>query len=467
MNVLLLLSLKDVRGMLSFTLESKYGARVLEARTAAHAKQILDKRNESIDLFVFEFSDENRPLAKSLYDLTTPPRCIAVVESQGDEEKTKIILNSLKGPEKKNSAVMISPVSKDVLVEMLFSIMDQVKGGLLGKLPTEESAADITTTDEERNFVKIRSDLLLRVIPLRSPVYIKLSAKKFIKLFNSGDVYDQQDHSKYGQVKSIEYFYLRVNETEEFLKKFIDDMARILSLEDLPIQSVMETSSAVHEMVQELIDKLGVTEKVQDIIRSNVKLTVKSMSSMPKLKHLLSGIEREKTKYISYHSTRLAQITCSVASLMEWSSETTYQKLSYASFLHDITLKNQNLAAVQSLDELNKRGVEFTDEEIDAYKLHPNQAADIAKRFKEIPADVDSIIAQHHELPDGNGFPRAMHASRINPLSAIFIVTHDLLHYIYLTGKDFRLLDFVAKSEKKYGSGVFKKVLSVFADLKI
>jgi len=212
---------------------------------------------------------------------------------------------------------------------------------------------------------------------------------------------------------------------------------------------------------------MGPTEKVQEVVRSNIKLTIKSLGAMPKLKSLIQGLEREKGKYISYHSTRLAQISCSVAAMMGWSSETTFQKLSYAAFLHDITLKNHELASIQTLSELQSRKVEFTEKEIADFKAHPNAAAQVAKRFKEIPADVDNIIAQHHELPDGSGFPHAMHASRINPLSAIFIVTHDLLHYVYITERDFVMKDFLTTVDKKYGGGVFKKVLVALGDLKI
>ena len=67
--------------------------------------------------------------------------------------------------------------------------------------------------------------------------------------------------------------------------------------------------------------------------------------------------------------------------------------------------KNQQLAKIGTLQELRKREGEFTEKEVKSYKTHPAVAAEIAKGIDEVPPDVDTIIMQHHERPDGKGFP--------------------------------------------------------------
>ena len=168
----------------------------------------------------------------------------------------------------------------------------------------------------------------------------------------------------------------------------------------------------------------------------------------------------------------LAYLGCALASQMEWSSDTTYQKITLAAFLHDVSLKNQDLAQIQSLGELAQKSKFFTKEEQKEFRNHPIAACDISKTFDEVPPDVDSIIIQHHERPDGSGFPRGITHSRIGPLSAVFIVAHDLVRYLLensstdLTTNNKALDSFVKLHQKSYQQGNFKKIIAAVTKLK-
>ena len=48
-----------------------------------------------------------------------------------------------------------------------------------------------------------------------------------------------------------------------------------------------------------------------------------------------------------------------------------------------------------------------------------------------LPPDVDSIILEHHERPDGTGVPKQLTANQIKPLSSIFIFAHDIVDIIF------------------------------------
>ena len=85
-----------------------------------------------------------------------------------------------------------------------------------------------------------------------------------------------------------------------------------------------------------------------------------------------------------------------------------------------------------------------------------------------MPPDVDSIIAQHHERPDGSGFPRGLTHLRIGPLATVFIVAHDIVTYLFdndIAGanveKGLDLDKFIEQKSKTYQMGTFKKVIAV------
>jgi response regulator RpfG family c-di-GMP phosphodiesterase len=145
---------------------------------------------------------------------------------------------------------------------------------------------------------------------------------------------------------------------------------------------------------------------------------------------------------------------------MKWGSDTTFNKLTLASFLHDICLTNNDLAAISTLEELDKEKAKFTKQEYDEFKQHPVFAAEMAKKMSEVPPDVDVIIRQHHEKPDGTGFPRGLGHAYIAPLACVFIVAHDLARFTLKSGKDFKIEAFIESAREKYKSAQFKKVMS-------
>ena len=90
----------------------------------------------------------------------------------------------------------------------------------------------------------------------------------------------------------------------------------------------------------------------------------------------------------------------------------------------------------------------------------------MARKMSEVPANVDIILAQHHERPDGSGFPRSLASNYIAPLSAVFIVAHDLADFVLSSGSDFKMASFLDQMRPHYNFGQFKKIFVVLENLK-
>jgi hypothetical protein len=134
--------------------------------------------------------------------------------------------------------------------------------------------------------------------------------------------------------------------------------------------------------------------------------------------------------------------------------------------LHDITLKNHVLAAVDNLAELENKAEMFSSEEIQEYKLHPLKASELSKVMHNIPPDVDTILLQHHEKPDGKGFPNGITHSKMSPLSTVFIVAHDLVRFIQTSEGPLHLDAFMTSAREKYTSNHFKRILKCIEDMR-
>jgi len=218
-------------------------------------------------------------------------------------------------------------------------------------------------------------------------------------------------------------------------------------------------AESTHEVIREVVNKLGVTPEIQALTRKCVELAIKTLGKDPKLGDVFRAMLVRQQNYISSHSVVLAHLSCSLAHAVGWTSEPTFFKLAMASFFHDMSLSSHDLARIQTLDELEMARDRFSRQEIAAYREHPQKAARLVAELAEVPSDVEAIVAQHHERPDGSGFPQQMVALRLHPLACVFIVAHDLANFLQERGAGGTLSDFSTEMSASYQQGVFKKIL--------
>lgn len=197
--------------------------------------------------------------------------------------------------------------------------------------------------------------------------------------------------------------------------------------------------------------------KIMDQVKKNTKLK----QLFAELK-----IDRNTDNYILSHIGMLINISTGISIKMEWNTEKTLEKFVYAAYLHDMALSDRpDLAKIGgSLFE-----VELLKEKLSAqdFKLvldHSTIAAKKIDELQEIPPDVGMIVRQHHELPKENGFPTKIGYGKITPLATVFIVAHDLTHFI-LENPKWTMKDYMAKAKVKFKGPHFAKVLSALNDL--
>ena len=440
MNLLLLQDRDDVREKVVFLLESRFNARVdgVSSIDAAEVK-IKASSSEPYDLLIVDWKlSDSASVARIRNLILQVP--ILVAFSAGEEPRAVI-------------SQVTGVFNRESLVEQLTLALESlIRSGAISDLRTAQDK------------VRIRTQLLLQVCPLQGDIYIRLSDQKFVKVFRVGDTFDLTDMEKYTVKKGIEYLYIRKEQCLEFASKYLAELQKIAKT-SLPESELVHLNISVHETVQELTRQMGFNREVQEMTRAQVQMTVRTMGASPNLAQILSKLEKSKDKYISAHSTVCAFVACAIAGQLRWGSETTFHKLTLASFLHDMTLENDQLADYNSLADIEKRRDLFSEAEIQAYRDHPIYAAELAKRMNEVPPDVDTIISQHHERPDGTGFPRKLTYSYISPLSTVFIVAHDLTYYALKNQDRFNIDLFIDEVREKYKSSQFKKVLSCIENM--
>ncbi|NUM89783.1 MAG: hypothetical protein HUU37_11300 [Bdellovibrionales bacterium] len=459
MRVLLYLPNKDVRELLGFQLSSQVKVILREMDSeedAAGALRKDDAHKQAYEILAAANSEE------AANKLSENAEAIDIAIVPGDRTDS-VIFGHLKTRK--------HPVAVIFVYEKSPPDPSRVPGAtVLGSVPIQEvvegvvkllksSAEKAVEADGDSEYCPIRTTLLIKAIPLHSDIYIRLSKNKFVKLFHAGMKFTQDDMRKYYETKKVEYMYLRRNQMDEFVTNFRKELMDLVARPSATPAELQETAEVAFEAIHEMIHQLGFTKEIQEVAKAQVAVTLRAVGKNPKLQDLLDGL-KAKGDYLARHSTVLAHVGCCIAKEMEWASEATFSKLVIAAMMHDMTLQNHELARINTLTELKERAGEFPPDLVKSYHLHPSKAADLVRSFEEIPADVDAIVLQHHERPGGAGFPRGLTNNYIAPLSAVFIVAHDLVQFMLDRAEKFQLGDFLAQRKTEYSQGNFRKVIT-------
>ncbi len=343
--------------------------------------------------------------------------------------------------------------------------------GIFAPLPTAES---------DQTFCRIRTTFLLSVVPLCGDIYIRLSDTKYVKLFNEGTVFDEADAKKWGEMKKQEYLYLRRYHAERYADRLAGNFRDILLAErpgsppctDGLAAQIAENPAVAFEAISEVSEAMGFSPRVLKLARAGVEVALVAVQKSHNLKRIMNSMARETGRYLSYHSFLAGHLACLIAAQLEWNNEATFEKLMFAALVHDFTLRGTRLADVRELKDLDNLNPKPSKVERQEFFDHSLRAAELCLRFKEIPPDVDYIVASHHEKPDGSGFPRGISGSRIALLSSVFIVAHDLSEFILdlksaeAINKE-NLVSFFEKRNYLYTKDSFRKILKIVPKLKL
>ncbi len=441
-NILLVEDAPEVGMRLKPMLESKFGAKVQEIYSLQAAIELLEAPWQAADLIICDYHGGSTALLKCLVELCKEVPALFVID-----ENTRMA-----------ELLKSSAVTQPIAIQRKF--LFEETAARLTEFLAKRNAAPVETKSLDDEFVRIptRSFAVLFGSPLEADIYIRNTAKAYAISFKNGEKVDLAKVDKFFVVQSAEYFYVRKDQMVAVMKKQEEHLDHLIKAEPVPAEKARVATEETIELIQDLVEKVGFTPQVQSLARRSVQLTQKLIGSKPRLSLITDAMKKNEGKYLSAHSLMLAELSCAMAAKMEWNSPGTFLKLIMASFLHDISLKDNELARCSTIEEaLLKNRLEASD--VAKYKLHPFRAAEYSRSFHEIPSDVDHIISQHHERPDGTGFPRQLHHQQISPMSALFIMAHDLLRFFYDRGEEASIKSFIEEKGSQYQQGVFKKIL--------
>lgn len=312
----------------------------------------------------------------------------------------------------------------------------------------------VTTTPE---YIPVSPGIVLRMGIVPFDLYLKLSAKNFVKIVHKGEAFFEEDARKLDE-KNIADLHIRYSESSSLLS--------FLESELSPEVGEKEEISIAIENLEEFEQVARVMNWSPALKISAQKTVTHAVRIISKNKKIISILrERLASPGSSYgrHIGLLSYLVCAVGSKLSL-GEAGQIKLTLAALIHDVGVENHYY---ENIDEWNKRASNSSDKSPETlkYRMHPYEASKLVKTLDWVPPDVEQIILQHHETKDGRGFPRGLDSGRIGHLPALFIIVEDLVEFI-VNGEslDTSITDFITWGRVYYDSGHFKKIFAAFEE---
>jgi response regulator RpfG family c-di-GMP phosphodiesterase len=316
---------------------------------------------------------------------------------------------------------------------------------------------------EQVEYVPIRISLLLRWGSATFNLFMKLSDKKYVKVLKSGDAFLSADAERF-YAKGIHLLYITSSESDFFIEQFVSNLTAISDASPKSPHEMSVVTLESLETVGRIAKSVGWKAEVVEAAKHAVNLALKTITKEPGLLKLLKSKMSDPNSKYANHVSILSLMSCGFCHIVGWTNESTQMKLGLAALMHDISLDESYY------DDINKWNLAASDKkikspEVQKYRNHPVDSANLVLTMKHLPSDIDQIILQHHEAKEGKGFPRGLISSRISPMACVFIITEDLINFIDNSDDmDERIRTFLKLNEQKYNSGNFKKIFDAFRD---
>jgi HD-GYP domain-containing protein (c-di-GMP phosphodiesterase class II) len=327
------------------------------------------------------------------------------------------------------------------------------------------------TSSRKREYVPITFRTLTRLKGLTEDVFIRLSEKKFLKIYKQQDKITFNDVEKYAK-KGVDTLYLDKETSKWLLKqlsKFVEKSIEKGSFDD-EVQVSTKANIEVEEDYDGVLNETQrrAVESIEDIDPNFIESLSKRIDHAKNLASKSTEIEkmlkalavnRDTKNYFNTHNNLLSTIVCVIARKCEWYQDATLEKLVFAAQMHDLPLvEDPELAKINDPKIFENSKFALEEYQVDLVQNHATKMAELVKQLPTCPMDADKIIALHHELPNKTGWPNGLGAGRIIPLASLFIISHDLVDYI-IDNPDWTFAKYNKKVKTKFLGGSFKKIL--------
>ncbi len=247
--------------------------------------------------------------------------------------------------------------------------------------------------------------------PLPFDVYLERFESKFTKIYHKYAQHDSNQIYRY-ENKDITTLYISTDEKNaygQFLATSINQFnkgAIFLSKEQL-IDIIKTSLELTFERITEQNDELDANiQWASQQVKGSLALMEDDMTCAIQIFKAIS-----EDHQLLKHSFLVSIFSLSLAKKLNFTNDRILMGIGLGALFHDIGHTRINAEIFQK--------IHLSPKEWDELKDHPQLGLRIIDHSKGIPSDVRSIILQHHEQPNGRGYPNRLSGNKIFPPAKI------------------------------------------------
>ena len=313
-------------------------------------------------------------------------------------------------------------------------------------MPTQE------TTQLESDFALIPIIHMLKHPGFFKKVstYIKAS-DKYIKLNYAEDSYEDILSSLLS--KGGTHVYLTSKDLSDVLNSYQGKMLESDPSFDEQVYRDLHIreNDTIIVLAQAFIRNSGLSPEVKEMLEGSNRVVQSILKKSPSIESALNKFKQNCSD--EFYKITFTNYICSMMlNYFPWKTSLILDKMMLASTLCDLCIEAKDVADLETYESGSGPLTENL-------RNHPINVIDMIKANSSlISLEAVTIIEQHHERPDGKGFPFGLDHSRINQLSTIFIVAHRFVDKITenkIEGSSY--LEIAKEIQREYVGGGFTK----------
>ncbi|MBT7609048.1 MAG: HD domain-containing protein [Bacteriovoracaceae bacterium] len=295
---------------------------------------------------------------------------------------------------------------------------------------------------------------LYAVIPLKglrpgvelvTDVYLKINGK-VIKYKEAGDKISSEKLDFFIAKHLYEIYVLK--EFEETFNKWVtekkqDSINSLVEEVGEEHRDLAEKREEIRELIYETFSDQDLDSKAIEVLQYQSKEFITTVSDDKVNKTIIAKLSNFNST-LADHSVNTASLSVYIAMCCGFGNQYDLENVYMGALLHDYgkvkipanTLENKGSAAYSQ-----------------AILDHPYRGMKMIKKMKDMPEEIQMIVAQHHEQFNGNGFPKSLKGQEIYKFAMIVAIANIFNNTI----ED----ELIKKSIKKPNIEIYRKSIKV------
>lgn len=288
--------------------------------------------------------------------------------------------------------------------------------------------------------------------------FVKLNEQHFVKFYENDGSLDQyiDDYKN----KNVEQFYILKSDLPVFYNSIHDALDSYLKQSPNAEKEHINLIGFSFEVNYQSLKELGLKEIELSLAEKTIENSLKALQNNKKLSSILEKLDKTQG-HLKNHSILSIYLSTTIAKRLSWNTPQLLEKLALISFFHDFGLGNPELSQYENQDfsKLDKESQEDI-------KTHTTIASKYFQTLPKFDDDVIKAIGEHHESPDGSGYPYGLNSNSISPIGCLFIISHDLANFLVQNDDNAgKAISYMTAKEEYYGRGNFKKAYKGLIDI--